>query len=57
MGAGLMSPPSVGYMVVERARQAERRAEAEAEAEAEARGGERLAVEAFEPELQRGAPP
>ena len=50
-----MSPPSVGYMVVERARQAERRAEAEAEAEA--RGGERLAVEAFEPELQRGAPP
>ena len=52
-----MSPPSVGYMVVERARQAERRAEAEAEAEAEARGGERLAVEAFEPELQRGAPP
>jgi hypothetical protein len=54
-----MSPPSVGFMVVERARRAERTAaaEAEAEAEAEARGGERLAVEAFEPELQPGAPP
>jgi len=50
-----MSPPSVGFMVVERARRAERTAAAEAEAEA--RGGERLAVEAFEPELQPGAPP
>ena len=53
-GAGMMSPPSVGFMVMERARQAERRAEAEADGGARR---ERLAVEAFEPELQAGARP
>ena len=53
-GAGMMSPPSVGFMVVERARLAELRAEAEADGEARR---ERLAVEAFEPELQPGARP